>query len=108
MQQYVSANHTIRKIDEHGFDDDVKELYLQDLEDCYKPYFEGNRKKPIPFVAPNLKFTIYSFMKKQTDNAVEPYRLRDLEIDVEKDGHQTDMFDIGGCGCFVNYEDVSV
>lgn len=106
MQQYVSSYHIIRRIEEHGFDDDVKEVYLQDLEDCYKPYFEGKRKKPIPFIAPNLKYTTYSFMKKQVDNEVFSYTLRDLEMDVEKDGHQIDMFDIGGCGCFVNYEEV--
>lgn len=42
-------------------------------------------------------------MKRQIDNEVFPYTLRDLEMDVEKDGHQTDMFGIGGCGCFVDY-----
>ena len=54
MQQYVSSYHIINRIEEHGYDDEVKQLYLKDLEDCYKPYFEGKQKKPIPFVAPNL------------------------------------------------------
>ncbi|WP_172369586.1 phosphoadenosine phosphosulfate reductase family protein [Sporosarcina jiandibaonis] len=106
MQQYVSSYHIINRLEEHGFEDDVKELYLQDLEDCYKPYFEGKRKKPIPFIPPNLQFTTYSFMKRQIDNDVYPYTLRDLSIDIEEHGHQLDIFDIGGCGCFVNYEGV--
>lgn len=44
MQQYDSSYQIIRRLEEHGFDDDVKETYLQDLEDCYKPYFEGKRR----------------------------------------------------------------
>jgi len=102
MQQYVSHYHTIRRLEEHGFDDEVKQIYLDDLESCYAPYFRGEIEKPKPFIPPNLQYTTYSFMKRQKDNVVEPYTIRDLEIDIESKGHQMDMFNIGGCGCFLD------
>lgn len=102
MQQYVSHYHTIRRLEEHGFDDEVKEIYLEDLDNCYRPYFEGKIDKPKIFVPPNLQYTTYSFMRKQTDGERHPYTIRDLEMDIEERGHQIDMFNIGGCGCFLD------
>lgn len=102
MQQYVSHYHTIRRLEEHGFDDEVKQIYLDDLDNCYGPYFRGEIEKPKVFIPPNLNFTVYSFMKKQKDNVVKPYTIRDLEIDIKDRGLQMDMFDIGGCGCFLD------
>lgn len=43
----------------------------------------------------------YSFMKKQTNNVTHSYLLEYLEHDILNNGQQIDMFDIGGCGCFI-------
>lgn len=40
----------------------------------------------------------YSFMKKKG----EPYTLKELETDYLSKPEQIDLFDIGGCGCFVD------
>jgi 3'-phosphoadenosine 5'-phosphosulfate sulfotransferase (PAPS reductase)/FAD synthetase len=46
-----------------------------------------------------------AMMKKTKNGVTIPYTLKQLREDYEKDGTQIDMFDIGGCGCFVNYEE---
>jgi hypothetical protein len=42
-----------------------------------------------------------SILKEQVDGVDRPLLLRDLRIRVES-GKQVDMFEIGGCGCFVD------
>mgnify|MGYP003412778292 CR=1 FL=1 len=44
-------------------------------------------------------------MKKTKNGVTKPYTLRELREDAEKKPEQIDIFDIGGCGCFVNYEE---
>lgn len=44
-----------------------------------------------------------AMMKKTKNKVTMPYTLKELREDVIKDC-QIDMFDIGGCGCFVDYE----
>lgn len=102
MQQYISSHHVVKRMD--NLTDDEKELILQHLDDCYKPYFDRRIDKPRLFIPPNLELKTYAFMKKQENNEVRPYTIRDLNIEVEKEGHQIDMFDIGGCGCFFDYD----
>ncbi|MEK4565213.1 phosphoadenosine phosphosulfate reductase family protein [Alkalihalobacillus sp. FSL R5-0424] len=46
----------------------------------------------------------YSFMKKRNDGESKPYLIEELNEDMVKDGSQLDLFDFGGCGCFVQYE----
>lgn len=44
-----------------------------------------------------------SMMKKTKNKVTSPYTLRQLREDVQQNC-QIDMFDVGGCGCFVNYD----
>lgn len=44
-----------------------------------------------------------AMMKKTRNKVTSPYTLKQLREDMEHNC-QIDMFDIGGCGCFVNYE----
>lgn len=47
-----------------------------------------------------------SIMRKQKNKVRFNYTLKDLREDWERDNKQEiDMDDIGGCGCFVNYDD---
>ena len=45
-----------------------------------------------------------AFLKKSINGVNKPYTLRDLRLSVEAN-HHVDMFDIGGCGCFVDDQD---
>ncbi|MBR8661144.1 hypothetical protein [Brevibacillus sp. NL20B1] len=44
-----------------------------------------------------------SILKRTVKGEKQTYTLRQLREDIERD-QQIDMFDIGGCGCFVNYD----
>ena len=101
MKLYVSAYHYIKNLDE--LESDAKEMYLEQLDQCYEPYFKGKAKRPKPFIEPNLHLKQYAFMKKSKDNETNPYPIRDLYYDMQEEGQQIDLFDIGGCGCFVDY-----
>lgn len=103
MKNFVSAYHQIKKLDEVDFDDDVKQMYLEDLRRCYEDYFNGKSAKPLPYVPPNLHLQKYSFMKKTKNKVTSPYQLRDLKSDMIEDEKQIDLLDFGGCGCFVDY-----
>ena len=104
LKNYVSAYHYIKNLDEYGFDDDVKRIYINDLNSCYEDYFYGRAEKPKIFIAPNLHMKKFAFMKKQKNNERFPYQLRDLAQDVSVGSKGVDKFDIGGCGCFVEYD----
>lgn len=106
LKNYVSAYHYIKKLDVYGFDDDVKQVYFEDLDNCYRDYFNGAAKKPKVFVPPDLHDKKYSFMKRSKNGKSEPYQLRDLEQDILEDAKQLDLFDIGGCSCFVDYSNM--
>lgn len=106
LKNCISAYHYIKKLEVYGFDDDVKEVYLKDLENCYADYFNGKSKKPKVFVPPDLHDKKYSFMKKSRNGKTGPYQLRDLEKDLLEDEKQLDLFDIGGCSCFVDYSNM--
>jgi hypothetical protein len=82
----------------------VQEEMIKELNDAYRDYFYDRSPRPNFYVHPAagatsqyMKIKQYSFMKKQG----EPYPIRDLHYEVEND-IQIDMFDIGGCGCFVD------
>jgi hypothetical protein len=81
----------------------VQEILLQELDDAYRDYFYGRAEKPKLYIHPAagataeyMRIKQYSFMKRQS----EPYPIRDLHYDDEREPKQIDMFDIGGCGCF--------
>lgn len=122
MKTFVSSYHYIKgmkKLPESQEDpmiDDFIEAELKSLDSKYEDYFSGNAVKPKPHFHPaitgsgdNIDFVSqkFSFMKKQNNNEVKPYLLRDLEVDLIEqdkiDSKQIDLFDIGGCGCFVDF-----
>lgn len=77
---------------------DVQDLMLAKLDDAFRDYFYGRVDKPKLYIHPSMQIQQYSFMKKNG----KPYPIRDLHYEIEND-QQIDMFDIGGCGCFVNF-----
>ncbi|MDK8182086.1 phosphoadenosine phosphosulfate reductase family protein [Paenibacillus sp. UMB4589-SE434] len=84
---------------------DVEEVELQSLDDAYRDYFYDRAERPRLYIHPSAGATPehmmvkrYSFMKRSG----EPYTIRDLHYEVEKD-MQIDMFEIGGCGCFIDF-----
>jgi hypothetical protein len=107
MMLYVSSWRFINGMESDGrdgFTDDVKQQMLQELDEAYRGYFYGEKKKPDLYIHPagsSVAETIklYSFMKRDH----QPYMIRDLHYDVERELKQIDLFDIGGCGCFVNF-----
>lgn len=46
-----------------------------------------------------------AMMKKTKNGITKPYTLRQLREDANLNPEQIDIFDIGGCGCFVNYDE---
>jgi hypothetical protein len=108
ISMYVSAYHYIT--DDKGEDTipkDVQESMLSELEDAYRDYFSGKAKRPGIYIHPAAGSSngfhdvkIHTFMRKKSD----PYSLRQLHYDVENEPEQIDIFDIGGCGCFVHFE----
>ncbi|MEZ2660524.1 hypothetical protein [Aneurinibacillus aneurinilyticus] len=105
----VSSYHYIKKMESDGrdgFTEEVRQQMLQELDSAYRDYFYGKRDKPDIYIHPaagatseHMRIQQYSFMKRKG----KPYPLRDLYYDAEREGYQMDMFDIGGCGCFVDY-----
>ncbi len=82
----------------------VQEIMLAELDDAYRDYFYDRAPKPKLFIHPAgsaapryAHIQQYSFMKRDG----KPFPIRDLHYEVEND-QQIDLFDIGGCGCFVD------
>jgi len=100
LKLYVSAYHYIKNIDEHGFSEETRNLWLQELDNAYRDYFYGRKSKPDVYIQPNLSIKLHSFMKKTKDKVTSPYPLTFLKRDIQNEGEQIDIFDIGGCGCF--------
>lgn len=107
----VDAFRYIKSIPDDEIDEETRELLYKELDEAYRDYFYGRSAKPKVYISPaasaapeHMKFTTYSFMKKADDGKSKPYPLSRLKADIKKEGSQIDMFDIGGCGCFVDYE----
>ncbi|WP_103108556.1 phosphoadenosine phosphosulfate reductase domain-containing protein [Brevibacillus reuszeri] len=130
MMIYVSSYRYLMKIESDGRDgwnEEVRSMLLEELDDAFRDYFYGRAARPKVYIHPaasstDMKITTYSFMKRKSKNSIqeveidekgnekvvikypsEPYMLRNFNRDMEKKGIQIDMFDIGGCGCFVTY-----
>lgn len=95
-----------RYIKDSELPSDVEEIMLQELDDAFRDYFYDRADKPKLYIHPAgsaineyMKIKQYSFMKRQS----EPYPIRDFNIDDESKPKQIDLFDIGGCGCFVDF-----
>lgn len=47
-----------------------------------------------------------AILKRQRNNVVRPFTLEELRVEIETEGVELiDLFDIGGCGCFVSEEE---
>ncbi|MGM0807600.1 MAG: phosphoadenosine phosphosulfate reductase family protein [Bacillota bacterium] len=119
MSYYVSAYRYITNTDlpeEDILPDHVQEILVEELEDAYRDYFYGNSERPKLFIHPAhtaipkySKIRKYSFMKKQENGEVKPMTISDFdkmlleEEEEEESNKQLDLFDIGGCGCFVDF-----
>lgn len=82
---------------------DVQEVMLQELDDAYRDYFYDRADKPKLYIHPAgsavhkyMEVQQYAFMKRDS----KPLPIRDLHYEIEND-QQIDLFDIGGCGCFL-------
>lgn len=105
LKLFVSEYHYIKQLQIDGLTDDVKELWLDKLDKAYRDYFYDRKEKPDVVIPTNLHIDQYSIMKKTKNKITYPYPLRDFHYDTEKEGYQTDIFDLGGCGCFTDYSD---
>lgn len=108
----VDSYRYIKSIPEYEIDDDVREMLFRELDDAYRDYFYGRIDKPKLYIHPaasatceHMKFTTYAFMKKSNKGESKPYPLSRFRIDLKEDERQLDLFDFGGCGCFVDYSE---
>lgn len=130
LRMCVSAYRYIKDTESDGrdgFTEEVREMLYQEIDDAYRDYFYDRAPKPKLYIHPaagatceHMKIKPYSFMKKQAKQAVKesytdddgkrhtfltypnvPYTIRELHMEIEND-QQIDLFDIGGCGCFVD------
>lgn len=107
LRMYVSSWRYIKGMESDGRDgltDDVKAEWLAELDAAYEDYFNGKAKKPGLFIHPagasqGAKIKAHTFMKRGS----EPFSIRDLWNEIKDDPKQIDMFDVGGCGCFVQF-----
>ena len=105
---YVSSYRYLMETEtSERFPEWLKQRELQELDDAYRDYFYGRAPKPKLYPHPAMwlewrEAKKYGFMKKNG----EPFNIRDLDIEIRED-KQIDLFDIGGCGCFVDAHDSS-
>jgi hypothetical protein len=88
-------------------DEDIKEMLKDKKEQVklkYWSYFYEDDKTILKNLFPGGQKYKYSFMKKQINNEMVPYQLRDLRQDYQSE-IKLDLFDIGGCGCFIDFDD---
>lgn len=114
---------------EEQIPDDNQEVMLAELDDAFRDYFYGRADKPKFYIHPcasatsvYMKVQEYSFMKRRNPSPVkeirvneegieythtkylsEPFSLRSFEQEIKNEPEQLDMFDVGGCGCFVDF-----
>lgn len=114
--------------DENQIPSHLQEEMLQELDDAYRGYFYGKCTKPKLYIHPAasastryMKIKKYSFMKRKgknpevsqlednehlytnVRNLSEPFTLREFALLENSKPEQIDLFDIGGCGCFVQF-----
>lgn len=111
MKVCVDAFRYIKAIPKEEIADDEREMLYRELDEAYRDYFYGRTDKPKLYISPAasaspdyMKFTTYSFMKKSEKGESKPYPLSRFHADLKEDEKQLDLFDFGGCGCFVDYE----
>lgn len=128
----VSAYRYIKSLESDGrdgFSEELRERMYAELDAAYRGYFYGEKERPGFYIHPaassvDMKIKQYSFMKVSNPdyvaplysddglllegqvlmNKTKPYPLRNFNSDEERKPQQIDMFDIGGCGCFVNFD----
>lgn len=68
---------------------------LQQMPERYA-YHEKKEEEMRKYLGKNV-----AILKKQRDNNSFPYTLKQLREDIESKDKQIDLFDMGGCGCFI-------
>ncbi|MBO0588193.1 MULTISPECIES: hypothetical protein [unclassified Sporosarcina] len=111
----VDSYRYIKAIPDNEICESEREYLYQEIDDAYRDYFYGRMDKPKMYIPPaataspeNVKFTTYSFMKKSIKGIPKPYPLSRFDKELLEDEKQLDIFDFGGCGCFVEYEQDSI
>jgi len=106
----VDAYRYIKRIPEEELDAGARQVMYDEIDDAYRDYFYGRTDKPKMYISPAItaapelvEFTPYAFMKKAQGGENKPYPLRQLNADVASEDTQIDLFDIGGCGCSVDF-----
>jgi hypothetical protein len=134
MRICVDAYRYIKAIPEDEITEDEREMLYQEIDEAYRDYFYGRSDKPKFYVSPSasaapkhMTFKTYSFMKKSNPdyeppifddegkiiveavgNKSIPYPLNRFNVDLREEERQIDLFDFGGCGCFLDYDNVEV
>jgi hypothetical protein len=114
LSLYVEEYHYIKNMSEEeysGFDDDVKKHWLNQLDECYRPYFYGETPRPKIWGTVNpfsRNFRNYSFMKKDgkalplkrfnPNNVIQRGKSKSKQVSL----FDLEIFDQAGCGCFVD------
>ena len=107
----VDAYRYIKRIPDDEITEEERQFMYDELDDAYRDYFYGRADKPKVYIPPqataspeHVEFKTYSFMKRTKNKETKPYPLGELARDLKEDEKQIDLFDFGGCGCFVEYE----
>lgn len=113
----VDAYRYIKDIPDDEIDEEERQYRFDEIDDAYRDYFYGRAEKPKIYIPPaasvdattseHKAFTTYSFMKKTVNGDNKPYPLAQLDRDVNSEDVQIDLFDIGGCGCSIDFGDCS-
>lgn len=112
LSDCVNAYRYIKSIPDEEITEAHRQELYQELDDAYRDYFYDRAESPKPYVSPTLaqpgglhQYRKYSFMKRTRKGVVSPFQLRDLDKEVREESEQIDMQDIGGCGCFVDFDE---
>ena len=112
LSDCVNAYRYIKSIPDEEISEAHRQEMYQELDDAYRDYFYDRAESPKPYVSPMLaqagglhQYRKYSFMKRTRKGVVSPFQLRDLDKEVREESEQIDMQDIGGCGCFVDFDE---
>lgn len=99
---YVSSYRYLTETEtDFQFPEWLRQRELEELDDAYRDYFYGRADNPKLYIHPAnwldwREHKRYSFMKRNG----KPFNIRELNQEIVND-RQLDLFDIGGCGCFV-------
>jgi hypothetical protein len=112
MEQEVVLSDYVRYVKQPQIKNGQQKDHLK--KDVWEFLTKGNKSEKIKHILETNKYTKkfnlggrnkpYTFMKKSKNGETNPYMLEELNQDLKEDEKQLDLFDFGGCGCFVEYE----